>query len=116
MLNSMYYDNFANEYTTEKDPFAPPERYLPTYRGDGNYVEKWKVRNPNNIAAVNLYLDVAYSPLDIEYHMVNKRRYSLAEENHVELVRMVRRTIPADKFDEYVERFGLEKENDNEVY
>ena len=44
--------------------------------------------------------------------MVNKHRYSLAEENHVELVRMVRWTIPADKFDEYVEMFGLEKEID----
>lgn len=41
--------------------------------------------------------------------MVNKRRYSLAEENDVELVKMVSWTIPADKFDEYVERFGLNK-------
>ena len=61
----MYYDNFTNEYTTEKDPFAPPERYLPTYRGDDNYVEKWKVRNPKVVSVASIYLNVAYSPLYI---------------------------------------------------
>lgn len=56
-MDKIYYDQFTNEYTTEKDIIAPPERYLTTFRGDNNYAERWKVRNPNNIAAFNLYLD-----------------------------------------------------------
>lgn len=100
-ITKMYYDAFANEYTLEREEIAPPERYLETLRGDDIYIEKWSIGN-------GLFIDVAYSQYDVDNWYVNKIRHSQEQKHNCILSHMMRWTIPAVKFDEYVKRFGLE--------
>lgn len=111
MITKMYYDQFAGEYTLETQPTAPPERYLKVFRGNTTYKEKWRVGrlgcSPPSLYFEALYLDVAYTELEVEYYQVVQLRLSLAKKNNVELFSMDSWTIPAVKFDEYVRRYGL---------
>lgn len=99
----MYYDDFANEYTLDKEPTAPPERYLETLRGNDNYIEKWSIGN-------GLFIDVAYSQYAVDNRYVNRIRHFQEQTHNCLLSTMVSWTIPDKKFDEYVERFGLSDE------
>ena len=104
MITKMYYDEFANEYTLEREETAPPERYLETLRGDDVYIENWSIGN-------GLFIEVAYSQYDVDNRYVNRIRHSQEQTYNCRLSRMIRWTIPAVKFDEYVERFGLEEKS-----
>lgn len=105
MLKRMYYDDFMNEYCLEKEINAPPERYLPTYRGDDIYIETYECDG--------LMLDIAYTELDLENHLVNRIRFSVAKEHNYPFAtaRMVKWVIPSKLFDKYVKDYGLETEN-----
>ena len=110
MIEKMYYDSFANEYVNEETVMheltAPPERFLPTYRGDTNYIEHWMVDSNEGDR-----LDIAF--MDYEYRVqCNKIRYAQAKNHHCKLVQLLSWTIPAHLFDTYVEMFGLEREKE----
>lgn len=109
MTDKIYYDSFTNEYCSEEDleTIAPPERYLPTFRGDEVYVEVYE--------AEGLRLDIAYTEFDIQEGMVNRVRFAVARRHGfpLNIANMVRWTIPSKKFDEYYKRFiarGEDKE------
>jgi len=104
MISNMLYDVFANEYTKEMDPNAPPERYIPTYRGNkGMYEETWEVEDNNcNILNITYTIDEYY---DSERH---NARFKLVCGNH-KPVKLRSFTLPEEKFDEYVHLFGLEQ-------
>lgn len=108
MIDRMYYDSFANEYCSVKDAesemgVAPPERFLLTLRGIDEYVECYECNG--------LRLGIAYTEEAIRHGLVNRIRFSEAERHGFPFstARMIRWTIPAKKFDEYAERFGIEK-------
>ena len=110
-VDRMYYDSFANEYCSVEDVekemgVAPPERFLLTLRGVDNsdeYVECYECNG--------LLLSIAYTEEDIRIGLVNLIRFAEAEKHKFPFAtaRMIRWTIPAKKFDEYTERFGIVK-------
>lgn len=105
MLKKMYYDDFEDWYCLEKEINAPPERYLPTYRGDDVYIETYECDG--------LRLDVAYTELDKANNLVNRIRFSVAKEHNYPFsaARMIKWVIPSKLFDKYVKDCGLEVEN-----
>lgn len=108
MLDYMYYDEFTNEYTLEREKNAPPERYLLTHRGLYSYKECWKTTSGIlNIGYVQELLD---KPTVGAAKAVNIIRQHHAKKNNCTLLSMLSWTIPAAKFDEYAKRFGLEEE------
>lgn len=99
MLNTIYYDYFANEYCLPEDRenTAPPERYLKTIRNSEEYyIERWM----NNYCR---QIIVKYS----DPRQVNDERFKIANPNDFQY--MIEWEIPASKFDEYVKRFGLKR-------
>ena len=95
MENKIYFDTFANTYVTEKDVYAPPERYYeisPSEDVDA-YVETWATN-------IGLLLDIAYTDLDIENKHISSIRKSIAKEISVELLYLVEYSIPKNKYDE----------------
>ena len=103
MITKMYYDAFTNEYTLNINKYAPPERYCPTLRGENQYIDHWESDDGR-------CLDISYT-VEEYYADEHDRRYrSMCEEYNFNPVRLRCFTLPAIKFDKYVERFGL-KEN-----
>lgn len=102
-IRKMYYDNFTNEYVKEMDQFAPPERYLSTYRGNEIYIETFEDYQGQR-------LDIAYDDFDVKHHLVSRTRFAVSEKYGFMLMsaRMIKRTIPAELFDKYAERFGID--------
>lgn len=102
MITKMYYDAFANEYVlndvVNREITAPPERFIPTYRGDSIYIERWIVDSNEGDR-----LDIAFTAE--EYRMgCDKIRYAQAKNHNCKLVQLLSWTIPAHLFDKYVER------------
>lgn len=100
----IYYDRFADTYCLTTETIAPPERYLPTYRGvdDSIYIETYE----ND----GYRLDIAYSKESRKNGLVNHIRFSEAERhgfnlNSAELIRWI---IPNDLYDKYVEEYCTE--------
>ena len=109
MVDTMYYDSFAEEYVLKPDPYAPPERYVMTVRGTpGIYIDHWGGEH-NGISGCAL--DIAYAT-DEYYSEVHDMRYrSMCEEHGFKATHLRYFTLPEEKFDEYVERFGLDEES-----
>lgn len=109
----IYYDNFANTYCLTTDVIAPPERYLPTYRGtdDKIYIETYE--------RCGIRLNISYSKEDRKFNLVNRIRYSVAEKNNFNInsATLIKWVIPCDLYDKYVEDYCLEtkmEESENE--
>ena len=106
MFEEIYYDNFADMYVDKMSPYAPPERYIPVFKNNTNtYIEVWDV---DDGSGEKKRVDIAYLPdeyYDSLMHTTTVR--GICETNHCKLVRLRRFYLPADKFDEYVERFHL---------
>lgn len=110
MLDVMYYDVFADEYTLELSPYAPPERYIKTICGDDIYIETWLVdKNTKNLDTSDL-LDVAYSQDDRDNNRENIIRNDMQDKYDVCLRHIIRWVIPKDKFIEYAKMFDLIEE------
>lgn len=107
MFERIYYDNFANEYVDKISLYAPPERYVPTYKNNVNgYIEVWDVDDGSGIKK---RLDIAYLPDEYYDSVIHAGTIEYqCEKNNCKLVGLHGFYIPPDKFDEYVERFGLE--------
>lgn len=105
MIESLYYDTFANEYTLNKDYFAPPERYIKTYRGEKDYyIECWNCESNDGKSRINVtfYREEYCDP------MMHKIKLESAQKQHdCSLTSLNSWTIPDDIFDKYVEQFCL---------
>lgn len=112
MLNKIYYDSFTNEYClpSEEDfGIAPPERYIPTYRGsdDKTYIENWLV-NVHPELDEDLRLSIAFSKDEYYDKKMHSCILSEQEQKHnCRLIMLKYWIIPDDKFDEYCHRFDL---------
>lgn len=104
----IYYDIFNSNYTLNKDITAPPERYIEVHRGDESsiYKETWIVKSKLGDGEL---LDVVYTEDSIIHHKVDLIRTQTSENNNCCLKHLIKYIIPAAKFDEYIERFGLEE-------
>ena len=108
MITAMYYDTFTEEYTLTKDPIAPPERYLPATRGSrGIYIESWlgTVEGIEEECCLSIayHEDQYYSNVH-DWIMIDRFK-----DQHFTPKCLRYFVIPEDKFDEYVERFGLKE-------
>ena len=103
MITKMYFDLFAERYVLEKDPNAPPERYMETVRGvPGVYIDHW-------VDDKGLCLDIAYTS-DEYYSEEHDRRYrAMCEEQGFKATRLRYFTLPEEKFDEYLLRFHIDE-------
>ena len=102
----MFFDSFKQEYTTETDEYAPPERYVRTLRGKpGVYVDVWsgeKDGNPNSEMRIEYTEEEYYSDIH------NKRFFEKSKEINFKPKILSCFILPEAKFDEYVKRFELE--------
>lgn len=114
MITKMYYDAFEGEYVLEdavnREITAPPERFIPVYRGDSIYIERWIVESECGDR-----LDIAYTKDEYRDLALRKEiRYAQAERNHCKLIQLHSWTIPSDMFDKRAEMFGLERRNNGD--
>lgn len=91
MNSAIYWDNFANEATTERDVFAPPERYINIHCGDEEYIEKWFVGKTG-------LLILTYTVEDFRAGKTWDIRTALAEKNDVRLLYMTDWTVPMEHY------------------
>jgi hypothetical protein len=118
MLTRIYYDYFDNSYVTEKDPYAPPERYLETKRGpSGKYTEIWLVNIEDDDGMPIKLDDIIQVDFDAEdyydhnYHSgCLSMAFAVHSDKNIMPVRMKTFILPEEKFDEYAKRFGIYEE------
>lgn len=108
----IFYDWFSNEYTTEREIIAPPERYILTFRGnnDTDFVESYIEKDTEKCCYI------AYSAAERDAEIVEPKRQYFFEKYGFSNPRMRHWTIPADLFDKYVERFDLKPFKDIDDY
>jgi len=96
-MKVLYYDRFANEYTTEKSATAPPERYIQIFRGldDSRWLEQWFCIDKNGHEGI---LGISY-PND-EYETSDMFRKFHADKNKVKLINLKSVTYPTKLYDE----------------
>ena len=109
MITSMLYDNFAEEYVLKTDPYAPPERNLLTKRSE---TEFYQVTWSTTYEGADSFITISY-PKDDYYD--NKKNFEITKEAlkdypGIRLNQITEWWLPASVFDDYVERFGLKKE------
>ena len=105
-LDKIYYDSFEDSYVLTKDVIAPPERYIPTYKGEnGIYIESWEVNDHKNCCMNIAFNENNYYDTNNHYAILR----NMMEKNHCKLTRLRYFVIPEHKFDEYVEYFNLEE-------
>ena len=111
MIDKMYYDAFTEEYVLEPDPTAPPERYVETIRGGlGVYVDRWAGECDGQPGYA---LDIAYTTEEYYSDVHDLRYQEMCEAQNFKATRLICFVLPEEKFDEYVERFGLEQGGDD---
>ena len=103
----IYYDYFAEEYVTEKNDFAPPERYLAYIKGtEGVYTERFSVYASGDP------LDFSYSEFEMTNYpkLVAKNRLLHFEKNNIpkEATRLVAYIVPPSVYDKIVKEWELE--------
>lgn len=118
MIEEMYYDAFKNTCVLELDLNAPPERYIPLFRGEnGMYIEAWTVNSDyievwmvNN--DIDLRMNIAFNEdqyYDDYWH--NAIVQDMCERNHCTLSKLRYVVMSEHEFDEYVKHYINGKEN-----
>lgn len=104
----VFYDRFAQEFTTERDNFAPPERYYEIIcnRDSGDRklnlnVEKW-------ITKSGKYVYISYSDDDIISGKINTLRKEIEDINNDKLSYMISYKIPEKKYNELIKYMNRE--------
>lgn len=109
MIEEMYYDTFKNACVLELDLNAPPERYIPLFRGEnGMYIESWTVNADISHTLFlsddsSLRMNIAFNEdqyYDDYWH--NAIVQDMCERNHCTLSRLRYIVLPEHEFDEYV--------------
>lgn len=90
----MWYDTFANEYTKEREGFAPHERYILVFRGiiEHIYKESWWVGD-------NKAIDIAYTDEQYDAGESNLIVKEVAKANGANLLRRRHWTLPPERYD-----------------
>lgn len=103
MIQFIFYDRFTNEYTTEREEIAPPERYLIVWRGfeNGWFMETYKDYNSNRCC------QICYSKEERENGFAEPKRRFYLEEHGLTNSRLIDWTIPADLFDEIIKEDNI---------
>ena len=104
----LYYDCFAIEFVEEKDPYAPPERYIRygTTGTDDQYVEHW-------IGERDVQVTVRYSEDEIEAHRVEEMRRREAAAMGTKIRLLTEFDIPTPKWQELINRYKGENDETN---
>lgn len=106
MEDVIYFDRFAQEYTKEKDEFAPPERYIEIYKSLGDYYkEVWRAFSHGDAKSI-VRLNVAYDEIDKKYAQII--REEMANENDVVLERVLSWYVPDSVFQEISKYCGVD--------
>ena len=109
MRTVMYFDVRRNEYVGEKEPYTAPECYIAAFRGSkGIYIDTWNGTCEDK-PGQKCRLDIAYPAeeyYDNQQHELKEK--FMFEENKFTPTSLAYFTLPEEKFDEYVERFGIE--------
>lgn len=96
MIDQMFYDVFAKEYVLDREEIAPPERYIPIFKGTNLYIETWCV-NKDPMERLNIaffeedYCDQTTHNMIIE---------TTCKKNDCLLTRLRYIMYPSKKFDE----------------
>lgn len=102
MIQFIFYDRFANEYTTERDAIAPPERYIVVWRGVSDiFTETYKDNN------LKRFCSISYTKEERENGFAEPKRRFYLEEYNMTHSRLIDWTIPADMFDEIIKEDNL---------
>lgn len=99
----IWWDNFEDCPTMERETIAPPERYTEVLaNGGGGYLEIWSVTNAQR---GNCRLQIAY-PED-QHGIIWVLRTRAEEEHHCKLVRLIRWYVPEYHYNMLLSRLGL---------
>jgi hypothetical protein len=99
----IWWDNYEDKPTTEKDTAAPPERYTEILIcGDGGYMEIWSVTSAEK---GNGRLQIAYTKEQLG--RIWDLRARATEEHKCKLVRMIRWYVPENHYNQILQRLGL---------
>lgn len=97
---TIWWDNFEDSPTTEKDTAAPPERYTEILIcGDGGYMEIWSVTGAQKGTG---RLQIAYTKEQLG--MIWDLRMRAAEEHKCKLARMIRWYVPENHYNQILQR------------
>lgn len=110
-IDFIEYDCFADEYVLERDPYAPPERYLTIARGSSAIIEHWMVDQDGAEKA----LDIAYNPEDYDDIDFQKGvRNAMMAKNHCTIKELRYMTIPEKDFEEILkDKYNQGERNEN---
>lgn len=100
MANTVYLDNFANEYVLNTDIIAPPERYIKVERGKNKvFVEHWYFENGRTTSI----------EFDEDTYSENARHFRDLEEfkESSKLSRMYCWEVPSNTFDMILKEIGI---------
>lgn len=100
MIDTVYFDNFANEYVLSTDNIAPPERYMTVRRGhDKRFTERWHLENGRTVNIV----------FDEDSYRQNARHYREQEElkERSTLSRMYCWEVPDSTFNQILKEMGI---------
>ena len=107
----IYYDSFTEEYVTEKDYYAPPERYIAYMKGtEGVYTEKFSVCVNGD---PSFRLDFSYSEFEMTNYpkLVANNRLLHFEKNNIpkEATRLIAYIVPPSVYDKIVKEWELKE-------
>ena len=102
----MYWDYFAKRYCLEKDPYAPPERYVKTYsRCDHYFVETYSVAMADDSSYEGKKLSISFAEeLYVNYpELADSTRQRHFKKNECVPIAMIRFEVPEQFFKEQFE-------------
>lgn len=108
----IYYDCFAQEYVTEKDEYAPPERYITYMKGrEGIYTERYRVYvNGDPSFRLNFsYSEFERDNLPKEVAM-NRQSHFETHNVHPESATLIAYIVPPSVYDKIIEEWKLTEE------
>ena len=103
MIDRIYYDAFAKQYSKTFDQNAPPERYPVTiFRGTAapTYIESWAIDDKNN-KYINIAFDEETYEDKLKHDVVIK---NTCEKNFCELKKLRYVVVPYKKFEDILEK------------
>ena len=100
---TIWWDNFEDSPTSERDTAAPPERYTAILiSGDAGYLEIWSVTDAHSGKG---RLQIAYT--EDQRGKLWQLRTRAEEEHQCKLASMVRWYVPENHYNQILQRLGL---------
>ena len=107
----IYYDYFAEEYVTDKDDFAPPERYIAYMKGgEGIYTEMYSVYVNGD---PSFRLDFSYSEFERDNYpklvATNRQSHFETHNVHPKSATMIAYIVPPSVYNKIIEEWELKE-------